>query len=189
MKTLIAFTTLILMCACGSSPEGTTSGDCSDNKDNDKNGFVDCEDKGCELDDHCIALAAKAKLAEESVKEDQNAAAQKKKEQEEKLPYLIMENIWVQKTTNGEDISQIDGIKYCDSLVYAGKDDWRLPTQEEALAASQSGKLPQESAVMWTSTMKNKKRAIIVGISTGAINDLGVRLSGQCRARCVRDKE
>ncbi|MBN2342590.1 MAG: DUF1566 domain-containing protein [Deltaproteobacteria bacterium] len=188
MRKLALLLVIFVISACSSSPEGTRDGDCGDGKDNDKNGFIDCEDEGCNLEDICIQAAAKAKLAEEAAKE---AAAPPKPQvpvpEDDGKPYIEVDKMWVQKGHNGDDISQPAAKHYCDTLQLAGRNDWRLPTESEAVAASNSQKLPLEPLVMWTSTEKSKKRAVIVGITTGAINDLGVHSVGQCRARCVRD--
>lgn len=174
--------------ACAASPEGTSDGDCGDSKDNDGNGFVDCEDDGCSLDDICLKAAAKAIVAEERARAAKQSPTEKEVVPEDDgKAYIEMGDLWVQKGHNGEDLSQPAAQRYCDTLQLAGKNDWRLPTENEAAAASNTKKLPQEALVMWTSTKKSKQRAVIVGISTGAINDLGVHSVGQCRARCVRD--
>ncbi|MBN2714561.1 MAG: DUF1566 domain-containing protein [Deltaproteobacteria bacterium] len=177
----------LVVASCFSSPEGTRDGDCADAKDNDGNGLVDCEDEGCSLDDECLKLAAKAKLAEEAAREA-SAPPARDTSADDGLEYVDLGEIWVQKGHNGSDISQPQAKQYCETLTLAGKNDWRLPTEEEATAASRSGKLPNESLVMWTSTEKSAKRAVIVGISTGAVNDLGLHSVGDCRARCVRDR-
>lgn len=177
----------LVMASCFSSPEGTTDGDCADSKDNDKNGYTDCEDEGCSLDDYCLGLAAKAQLAEEAARQASEPSVPDATTDDDK-EYVEVGNLWVQKGHNDADINQPNAVEYCKNLTLAGKDDWRLPTQAEAEAAANSQKLPNESLVMWTSTEKSKKRAVIVGISTGAVNDLGLHSVGQCRARCVRDK-
>lgn len=183
---LLALPLVCVFVACSSSPEGTTDGDCMDKKDNDSNGLVDCEDSGCNLDDYCIALAAKAIVAADKL--TKKLQPPQPVAQEDDKEYIELEDIWVQKGHNGEDISQPASIRYCEGLKLVGKSDWRLPNETEAAVAAKSEKLPQEALVMWTSTTKSKKRAAIVGISTGAINELGVHSQGQCRARCVRDK-
>ena len=69
----------------------------------------------------------------------------------------------------------------------AGKAKWRLPTDEEALQIVKSGNFANDPAsyVMWTSTKKGKKLALIVGITEGAVNPLPMQFDGHCRARCV----
>jgi hypothetical protein len=176
----------LVLVGCWSAPEGTRKGDCGDAKDNDKNGFTDCEDEGCSLDDECVRLAARAKLAEEAARAE--SAPPARDTGEDDSPYFELEKIWVQRGHNDADISQPDAKRYCENLTLAGKSDWRLPSSDEAQAVSNSKKIPLESLVMWTSTEKSKNRALIVGISTGAVNDLGLNSVGQCRARCVRDK-
>ena len=185
---MVLFSLLVACCvtSCSSSPEGTREGDCTDSKDNDGNGLTDCEDAGCSLDDECLRLAAKAMVAAEAAKEAANPPEDTA--EDPNLEYIEVGNLWVQKGHNGKDISQPQAQQYCEDLTLAGKSDWRLPTETEATAASRSEKLPNESLVMWTSTEKSAKRAVIVGISTGAVNDLGLHSVGDCRARCVRDK-
>jgi uncharacterized protein YceK len=186
---LLLITVLLLISGCSSAPEGTSDGDCSDSKDNDKDGFIDCEDDGCNLDDHCLDLAAKALAAQEKARADKDAAAAKPKSEENKLPYIVMDDLWIQKQLSPEDINWAQADKYCNNLVLAEKTDWRLPTDTEAFNSLRSKEIVKESFVMWTSSKKNNKRALIVGISTGAINELGVHSKGQCRARCVRDNK
>ena len=187
MKKIAMVLLSLMVISCFSSPEGTKDGDCADLKDNDGNGLTDCEDQGCSLDDECLRLAAKAKVAEDAAHqaaapppEDTSTMAD--------LEYIEVGDIWVQKAHNGSDVSQPQAKLYCENLTLAGKSDWRLPTEDEAVAATRSPLLPGESLVMWTSTEKSAKRAVIVGISTGAVNDLGLHSVGDCRARCVRDK-
>ena len=175
----------LVMVACSVAPEGTTDGDCGDSRDNDKNGFIDCEDEGCSLDDACLQLAAKAKVAADAANAEAAPAAPDTAE--DNSPYIEFGKLWVQKEHNGADINQPDAKRYCEKLTLAGKSDWRLPSSDEAQAVSNSKIIPLESLVMWTSTEVGKNRALIVGISTGAVNDLGLNSVGQCRARCVRD--
>jgi hypothetical protein len=180
---------LLFLSACAPEKEGITKGDCQDNKDNDKNGFIDCEDPGCKLDDYCIDLAVKAKVAREAARRSMNAAKQKQQKKALALPYIEFEKFWAERGHNGKDINLANAKEYCKNLNLANKTDWRLPTEDEAIIMALSKKLPQEPLAMWTSTLKSKKRGKIVGITTGASNDLGVSFDGQCRARCVRDKK
>lgn len=177
----------LMIISCSSAPEGTKDGDCADSKDNDGNGLTDCEDQGCSLDDECLRLAAKAKVAEEAARLA-SAPPPADTATEADREYIEVGDVWVQKAHNGKDISQPQAKLYCENLTLAGKSDWRLPTQGEAVAATRSPLLPKEPLVMWTAADKSKKRGLIVGISTGAVNDLGLHSVGDCRARCVRDK-
>ena len=53
-KWLSIFAIAFLVCACGKvDPEGTKSGDCTDGKDNDSDGRVDCADDGCSVFKMC----------------------------------------------------------------------------------------------------------------------------------------
>jgi len=183
MNRIAILLSVLLSTACSSHPEGTMDGDCADAKDNDRNNFVDCEDPGCQLDDHCIAIAAKAALAAEKAKP---APAAPVPAPMPDTPHVVVDTIWAERLTNGVDIDRIEAEAYCDRLVLSGKDDWRLPTRGEAVKISASGLVPAEPLVMWTSARAGN-RGEIVGISTGAVNNLGVHSKGQCRARCVRD--
>ncbi len=51
MRTL-SFLPLLLLVACG-DPEGSLSGECMDNIDNDDDGAVDCEDEDCSGSSDC----------------------------------------------------------------------------------------------------------------------------------------
>ena len=187
----ILFIVLFLALSCSRGPEGTEGGDCADGADNDGNGLIDCEDTGCSADPFCVEQARKALEAEkaaEQARKEAEAAAKKKAEEEAALPYVAMNSLWVQRGHNGENIAFKGATAFCERLKLAGKDDWRLPTESEAVAIAKSGKLKPEAYVMWTSTLRSKKRGIIVGITSGAANELGVPYDGDCRARCVRDE-
>lgn len=187
---LLHVATMMTAIAC-SGPEGTSKGDCTDQKDNDQNGFIDCEDDGCAEDNFCKMEKQRKLEMEKKALAEKRAEKKKlaeKARQDALLPYTVMEEIWSQKKTNGNDINQIDAVKYCENLVLGDKNDWRLPTKEEAIKLVKTKKLENESNVLWTSDKKNKKTAYIVGITTGAVNELKVMYSGQCRASCVRDK-
>jgi hypothetical protein len=182
---------LILLVACSRGPEGTASGDCTDEADNDGNGKVDCEDEGCALEEWCIEQAAKAAAAAQAAAEARaEAAARAQAEQAATaaLPYIEHGDLWVQREQNGKDVALNEAQAYCERLELAGQRDWRLPTELEAVSMAKSGKLKPEPYAMWTSTMRGKKRGTIVGITSAAANELGVRYDGQCRARCVRDR-
>lgn len=183
---------------CGSvQPEGADPKECSDLKDNDNDGKYDCDDDGCALSDHCVeqkrlqqieasaAAAAGEKAPIEAPLPSKIPAAEKK---EEPAPYYPLGPIWVQLSQNGENINWYDAAQYCEKLNLAGISGWRLPTQKEAVNIVESGLLTNEpSYVMWTSTKMGTKRAVIVGITGGAVNHLAVQSKGDCRARCVRD--
>ncbi|MCK9522190.1 MAG: hypothetical protein M0R76_03985 [Proteobacteria bacterium] len=184
---LFAVVLLLLGTACSRSPEGTRDGDCDDQIDNDGNGLVDCEDPGCRLDDVCVAAAARAALAAEKARRDAQAKVPLPADTEAEQPFFSVSGLMVQRGHNGKDIDRAAAINYCRQLDLGGFRDWRLPTQEEALTAFHSKQLAHEELVMWTSTDAGPKSGIIVGITTGAVNDLPLRLMGQCRARCVRE--
>ncbi|MBN2802069.1 MAG: DUF1566 domain-containing protein [Deltaproteobacteria bacterium] len=191
MKKFI-FSLLIIFTSCSNPPEGTGDNDCSDNKDNDKNGFVDCEDQGCNLDDYCLTLAAKALDAQNTTKktEPEPVKTLDNPKSESSNPYYVeFEKIMIQKSMSTEDVNWSNAEKYCKNLSLSGFIDWRLPTEDEAIQGVNSPEIEKDSLVMWTSTKKSNKRALIVGISTGAINELSVNSKGQCRARCVRDNK
>lgn len=180
----------LLVAACGPGPEGSSDGDCADNIDNDNDGKYDCDDDGCSGGPVCTELKRKAEEAAQAkaaARAAEEAAAKKAAEEEAKRPYIELEGLWAQKAHNGADIAHKAAVKYCEDLSLAGRDDWRLPTVNEALAMVKAKKLPPEPYVMWTSTMRDRKRASIVGITSGAVNDLGIPYDGDVRARCVRD--
>ncbi|MCP4603098.1 MAG: DUF1566 domain-containing protein [Proteobacteria bacterium] len=188
------FIIAILAIACSRGPEGTEKDDCNDNKDNDLDGKYDCDDDGCFMDDFCVDLVHKAKQEEEARKKAlaEKLKAKKTAQDQEKnkdlSPFFEVEGLLVQRATNGKDINWYGSDAFCKNFRLAGKANWRLPTREEALQIIKSGKLVNESSyVMWTSTKKGKKRGVIVGISTGAVNDLALHYDGECRARCVLD--
>ena len=189
MKLASVLVSLPLVVACGRGPEGTVPGDCSDGIDNDGDGRIDCEDEGCAADPRCLDLARRAREAERAAAEARaraEAEARARAEESARLPWVEIEELLVQREHNGADIAQEPAAEYCESLVLAGKGGWRLPTEDEAVRISRSGLVAPEPFVMWTSTMRGRNRGVIVGITSAAVNDLGSRYNGECRARCVR---
>jgi len=190
-KTLgLAFGALALS-SCVAGPEGAAPKDCVDGLDQDKDGLVDCEDDGCAKDATCMQQIEDARRAEAAASAARVAAATKAEEEEaakQMQAYFELDGLWVQQYHNGANVSMAAAKEYCEKLVLAEKSDWRLPTEAEAVAAFASGKLPEEPYVMWTSTRHGDKRGVIVGITSGAANDLAVRFDHDCRARCVRGK-
>ena len=163
MKTvLVAFCTCFLVLSCGSSgPEGTGEGDCSDLKDNDGDGRVDCEDDGCENAQPCLDMASAAMDAEREAREAERLLkeeAAKKAEAEKASEFFELGDILVQKGSNGANITQPKAAEYCEALALGGFEDWRLPTEGEAVAVAKSGKLPPEPLVLWTSTPALEKK-------------------------------
>ncbi len=192
MKNIFLFLALFALAAsCSRGPEGIIEGDCSDTKDNDADGRYDCDDDGCLASDYCVNQArmvreeeaARAKEREEELRAKKATLAAK----EEKLgPFFQVGNLLVQSATNAADVDWHGAEAYCKGLSLGNKAGWRLPTQDEAVKIVESKKLSKESSyVMWTSTKKGRKRAVIVGISQAAVNDLALHYKGQCRARCV----
>jgi len=182
---------LFLALSCSRGPEGTEAGDCADGADNDGNGLIDCEENGCSSDPFCAEQARRALEAEkaaEKARKEAEAEAKKKAEEDAALPYIAMNGLWVQRGHNGENVAFKGAKEFCERLKLADRDDWRLPTESEAVMIAKSGKVKPEAYVMWTSTLRSKKRGIIVGITSGAANELGVPYDGDCRARCVRDE-
>lgn len=190
-KTLgLAFGALALS-SCMAGPEGKGANDCVDNVDQDNDGLVDCEDDGCADDATCMRQIEQARAAEASssaARVAAAAAAEEKALADQMQAYFELDGMWVQQYHNGENVNLAAAKAYCEKLVLADKDDWRLPTEEEAVAAFASGKLKEEPYVMWTSTRRGDKRGVIVGITSGASNDLAVRFDHDCRARCVRGR-
>jgi hypothetical protein len=183
------FAIALLLTACARGPEGTESGDCEDGEDNDADKKVDCEDEGCATAQLCVEMVEKARSAEQEIAAERaRAEAEKKRmaEQEDALPYFEAGGVWVQRDHNGSNTAYYGAEAYCEKLRLAGKDDWRLPTEKEAIAAAKSGKLKPEPYAMWTTTMRGTKRGTIVGITSAAANELGLVYDGDCRARCVR---
>jgi hypothetical protein len=177
---------IMFLISCSRGPEGTEPGDCEDDSDNDKDGKIDCADDGCAASEFCRQLAAKVSEMEERAKQ-QELAEKSKKPEATQGPVFEIDGLIVQTGHNGSDINWKQAEQYCVNLEIDGKKNWRLPKQQEAVKIVESGKLGNEpSYVMWTSTKKGKKSAVIVGVS-GAVNILGLGNKGQCRARCVFD--
>jgi hypothetical protein len=188
-------TLFIVLCisvaGCVRGPEGSEPGDCGDNKDEDSDGLVDCEDQGCSQDTTCVQKAEEAKMAAAAAEEAERLAAKKAAADAaaaELVAYFEIGGMWVQKHHNGKNVDLAEAKAYCENLSLGGQTDWRLPTEEEAIAAFKSGGFPPEPYAMWTTTLHGKDRGVIVGITSGAPNELGVRFDGDCRARCVRGK-
>ena len=193
MKRAFFMVLIVAAGGCKRGPEGTEPGDCDDEKDNDFDGRYDCEDDGCAMDDNCVKMARDAEEAQNKQDEAARARVRQLAEKAAKAakaaelgPTFILDGLMVQTTQNGGDINWIGATKYCEDLKLLDHTDWRLPTREEAVKIIESGQLKSEASyVMWTSTEKGNKRAVIVGIS-GAVNDLAIHYDGECRARCVR---
>jgi hypothetical protein len=191
MKRLVFIILIVAACGRGRSPEGQEPGDCNDGKDNDLDGTYDCDDDGCSMETVCVNLARQAEQAAKAAQK--LAAAQKSPKKKPEAakevslePVFYVDGLMVQTLQNGEDINWMGAKTYCQNLNLGQHTDWRLPTSEEAVKIVLSGQLKnEESYVMWTSTEKGKKRAVIVGMS-GAVNDLAAHYKGECRARCVR---
>ena len=188
----IAACALALAC---SGPEGSSPADCDDGVDQDKDGLVDCEDDGCAGTEKCQAQIEEARRAEVEALAARSAANVKAAEEKAAAEaaaaietHFDLDGLWVQKHHNDANINFKAAEEYCQKLVLADKDDWRLPTEDEAVRAARSGKLKPEPYVMWTSTSRGPKDGVIVGITSGAANVLGLRFDGDCRARCVRGK-
>ena len=188
-------TVSILLCAlavaCVRGPEGTEPNDCDNNKDEDSDGLVDCEDQGCASVQECVRKVEEARRAEEAAEKAEKAAAKKAAEEAAALElqsHFEVDGLWVQKHHNGKDVTLAEAKAYFEQLELGGKDDWRLPTEDEAVAAFKSGGFDPEPYAMWTTTSHGSDRGVIVGITSGAANELGVRFNGDCRARCVRGK-
>jgi len=184
----------ILFCSCANKqPEGSHPADCSDSKDNDNDGRYDCEDDGCLASDVCVEKKRLAELKAAAAKKEKTPqvtpTSNPEPGKQEKLdPYFPVGQVLVQRSQNGENINWMNANSYCESLNLAGMSGWRLPTQKEAVKIVESGILTNEpSYVMWTSTKMGTKRAVIVGITGGAVNHVAVQSKGECRARCVRD--
>ena len=185
MRKLLFTLSILLLGACSRDPEGLNSEDCEDGKDNDLDGRYDCDDDGCSASTSCVNLARQSleKAPETPPKPETDIKAASETPLE---PTFTIQGLVVQRNENGTDLKWDDADKYCSKLTLGNKSDWRLPTEEEAVKIIESGTLRNEpSYVMWTSTQKGKKRAVIVGIS-GAVNTISTRSKGQCRARCVR---
>jgi hypothetical protein len=184
-----AFCALAISCVAG--PEGTSPNDCVDGIDQDNDGLVDCEDDGCAKAESCVQQVEAARRAEAAASAARVAAATKAEEKalaDELQAHFEVDGLWVQQHDNDANINQAAAKEYCEKLVLADHDDWRLPTEDEAIRAFNSGKLEKDPYVMWTTTMRGEKRGVIVGITSGAANDLAVRFDSDCRARCVRGK-
>jgi hypothetical protein len=179
----------LLLAGCTRGPEGTEPGDCEDGQDNDADKKVDCEDEGCATAELCVKMEEEARSAEREIAAERaKAEAEQKKlaDQAAALPYFQAGGVWVQREHNGSNVAYSAAEAYCERLSLGGQDDWRLPTEKEAITAAKSGKLKPEPYAMWTSTMRGPKRGTIVGITSAAANELGLIYDGDCRARCVR---
>jgi len=191
MRKTLVITLGALALSCVAGPEGTSPKDCVDGIDQDNDGLVDCEDDGCAKDATCVQQIEDARRAETASSAARVAAATKAEEERlaaEMQAHFEIDGLWVQMHHNGADIDQAAAKAYCEKLVLGEHGDWRLPTESEAVRAFNSEKLEEEPYVMWTSTMRGDKRGVIVGITSGAANDLAVRFDHDCRARCVRGK-
>jgi hypothetical protein len=185
----------LLALGCARGPEGSAPGECADGRDNDGNGRLDCEEAACAREPACVEMTAKAREAE-AVAEKARAAATAEQRQKQEARDAIdkaardgvfeLQGLMVQHGSNDKDIDLAGAEKYCKGLSLNGRDGWRLPTADEAVAIARSGLVPPEQVVMWTSTRKGKNLAVIVGNTSGAANDLNVKDHGECRARCVR---
>lgn len=188
-KLCLALCALAVGCVPG--PEGTQPADCQDGRDQDSDNLVDCEDQGCAAAPHCVAKMEEAKRAAAAAEEAERLAAKKAAEEaaaRELESYFELEGLWVQKHHNGKDATLAEAKAYCEKLELGGQGDWRLPSEEEAIRAFKSGNLLPDPYAMWTSTSRGADRGVIVGITSGAPNELGVRFNGDCRARCVRGR-
>lgn len=184
------FAIALLLAACARGPEGTESGDCDDGQDNDADNKVDCEDEGCATAERCVRMEEEARSVDQEIAASRaKAEADQKRmaEHEAALPYFEAGGVWVQRKHNGSNTAYYGAEAYCERLVLAGHDDWRLPTEKEAVTAAKSGELKHEPYAMWTTTMRAPKRGTIVGITSAAANELGLVYDGDCRARCVRN--
>jgi hypothetical protein len=191
MSKTFCFVVCALAVACVRGPEGTEPGDCQDRQDQDSDGLVDCEDQGCAADPVCVAKIEEAKRAAAAAEEAERLAAKKAAEEDAKKElesYFDVGGMWVQKHHNGKNVDLAEAKAYCEKLDLGGHDDWRLPTEDEAIRAFKSGGLLPDPYAMWTTTLHGADRGVIVGITSGASNELGVRFDGDCRARCVRGK-
>ncbi|MDD5309686.1 MAG: hypothetical protein PHU25_20400 [Deltaproteobacteria bacterium] len=186
---------LLLPLGCAPKPEGSAEGECADGRDNDRNGLVDCEEAACAGVLSCEEQAAKAREAEAAAAGAGAAATEeqrRKREQRDAFDKAAREGVFelsglmVQHGHNGKDIDFANAQKYCEGLSLNGRDDWRLPSADEAMAIARSRLVPPEDMVMWTKTPKGKNLAVIVGNTSAAMNELGVKYDGECRARCVR---
>jgi hypothetical protein len=190
MKKSLAIAVLLVAACSSKAQEGSTPGDCEDTKDNDNDGRYDCEDDGCEMADSCVEFRQQAEKERKAASRLKSSKKEPAKAPEPKVlaPVVDAEGYIIQTGHNGEDITFVDAEEYCKKLKLVNKAGWRLPTTEEALQIIKSDEIVKDSSyVMWTSDKTGKKRAKIVGISEGAVNDLGIYYKGQCRARCVLD--
>jgi hypothetical protein len=69
----------LMALTCSRDPEGTKSGDCTDGKDNDYDGQIDCNDDGCSMFTSCQnALKKPSKLLSSQVRAAAKKAAETK---------------------------------------------------------------------------------------------------------------
>ena len=177
---------VFLSCACAKNLEGQDPASCDDGEDNDLDGRMDCEDDGCKAATICVNAAREAELAAKKAETARERAKIVKPAVPEEGPTFAINGLTVNRAQNGADVNWSEAENYCKNLNMHGFDDWRLPDVNEAVKIVESGRLKGEASyVMWTSTHKGAKQAVIVGMS-GAVNELGIQNRGQCRARCVR---
>lgn len=198
MRALGITACIFLVCACSKIQEGRDPATCEDGEDNDLDGRVDCADDGCAMSTVCVNAARKAEearkaeaiaLAAARTAEAARGAARRSREKTPKeAPAFELDGLTVERTRTGADVNLSEAENYCKNLNLLGHTDWRLPDADEAVKIVESGRLKGEASyVMWTSTHKGRKKAVVVGMS-GAVNELGILSRGECRARCVRGK-
>ena len=179
---------VLCLCACAKTQEGQDPATCEDGEDNDLDGRSDCEDDGCAASTFCVNAAREAAAARQAAEAEARAkkVSPKKAPVADEGPTFGLSGLTVVRAASSTDANWKEADAYCSKLNLLGHADWRLPDADEAVKIVESGRLTGESSyVMWTSTKKGAKRAVIVGMS-GAVNELGIQSRGQCRARCVR---
>ncbi len=186
MKKLGIIIVLSSVFACGKTPEGKDPATCEDAKDNDFNGRIDCEDVGCATFPECVRIHDEEIAKQAKMKQELEAKQSTNMLIKGLDPTFSVGSLMVETKGNEQDADWEEAKAYCEALNLSGQNDWRLPDVNEAVKIVKSGILSrEESYVMWTSTQNRTGKAVIVGMS-GAVNELGVRFRGQCRARCVR---